>query len=88
MLPAPPEDCFVSFDAMSLCVWGFVYESTKGDIHIIINSKLSAELQEKVYLHELYHIRNDFKRNRIIGIDMQHQEIERRAEPSLFFGQS
>ena len=78
------EDINITYEKMSLCVWGFVYLDIKGITHIIINDRLTFEMQQKVINHELAHIRNDFKRNRIIGIDMQHHKIERRAEPSLF----
>ena len=73
----PDEDVIVNYEKMNLKVWGFVYVDSNSIIHIIINDRLVPEIQQRVYLHELHHIQNDFNRaSRLIGLDCQHEYFE------------
>lgn len=60
---------------------GFVYKSRKGIYHIVINCNLSWNAQTEVFLHELYHIKDDLpKVDHIIGLDMRHVHVEKQAD--------
>lgn len=62
-------------------VSGFVYRSRHNRYHIFISDTLSEEAVAEVLAHEVYHIKNDLpKLHYIIGLDMQHEEFEKRAD--------
>lgn len=61
-------------------IYGFTYVSGQGNYHIILNGNISYETQCKVLIHELKHIINDIpKQSYYIGLDMQHEYIEKEA---------
>ena len=58
-------------------IYGFVYVSKKGNYHIILNGNINYETQCSVFLHEIKHIIYDMPTiGYIIGLDMQHEELE------------
>ncbi|MCL6448755.1 MAG: hypothetical protein K6U04_11490 [Armatimonadetes bacterium] len=59
----------------------FVYRSRKNRYHIVVNQWLAQETQEAVFFHELYHIIEDMpQRSYVLGLDMQREEFETRAD--------
>jgi len=62
-------------------ILGMVYKSRKGNYHVVVNSSLTFEAQQKVFFHELKHITRDLPAlPYFIGLDMQHHEIEKDAD--------
>lgn len=61
-------------------VWGFVYQCSKGHYHIVAADWLGQREREMLFIHEAFHILNDFPRvNYVIGIDQQWSPRERKA---------
>lgn len=58
---------------------GFVYISRKGIPHIFISDSLSPECTAETLAHELYHLNHD-NVSHGIGLNRQHEEIERKAD--------
>lgn len=51
-------------------MWGHCNHNPDGSYSIFINAKLSYEMQRKVYLHELNHIKNsDFEKHNVDVIE-------------------
>lgn len=62
-------------------VYGFVYCSSWKNYYIVINKNLTQELQKEVFIHEVGHIMYDMPDvGYIIGIDMQHSNMENKAD--------
>lgn len=58
-------------------VYGFVFLSKNSNYYIILNGNINYETQVRTFVHEVKHIVEDCpKHNYIIGIDMQHTELE------------
>jgi hypothetical protein len=57
-------------------IWGHCNPNPDGSYSIFINAKLCYEMQQKVYLHELYHINNnDFEKLDVDSIEFKaHKE--------------
>jgi Zn-dependent peptidase ImmA (M78 family) len=61
-------------------ITGCVYLSKKQRYHIFISDSLSPEATREVFCHEMHHILYDLPEiPYIIGIDMQREEIEEKA---------
>lgn len=66
---------------LNLELWGFVYKSKYGDYLIVINNHLTTEMQKEVFCHEVEHIIYDMPdQGYLIGLDMQHTELEKNAD--------
>ena len=76
------NDISLSYEKLHCRILAFVHESTKGNPHIILNEFLLflPDKREKIILHELKHIRDDFDKNYIVGLDMQHHNLEKEAD--------
>jgi len=62
-------------------VAAFVYRSSKGRYHIVVNDSLNIESRTRVFLHEIAHIRRDLpKIGYIVSIDMQKTYVESQAD--------
>lgn len=71
---------FIAFN-LSGKILGFVYVSRRGYYHLILNGNVNYEAQCKTFIHEIKHITYDLpKAGYIIGLDMQHAEIEIAAD--------
>jgi len=78
---ARENDIYPSFVKFPMEVWGVLYKCSHGHYHIGINKNLTAEMQKKVLLHEIKHIKEDLPNSPyIIGLNMQHTEIEQEAD--------
>lgn len=56
---------------------GFVYVSKRGSYYIILNGRINYKTQCETFIHEVKHIIEDIPSiPYVIGIDMQHTEIE------------
>ncbi|KXS45555.1 MAG: hypothetical protein AWU54_291 [Candidatus Frackibacter sp. T328-2] len=63
---------------------GFIYPCTNGHYHIIINNRFTREMQQKVLLHETYHIKHHVPNLfYLIGLDMQRITIEKEAADAV-----
>ncbi|MFW6265032.1 MAG: hypothetical protein ACOC3B_02895, partial [Bacillota bacterium] len=77
---ARSNNIYHQFVKLASSIYGFVYRSTQGNYYIIINKNLTLELQKEVYLHEVEHIIYDMPDvGYIVGMDMQHCKIEKKA---------
>lgn len=84
---AKENDIQISLMRLHETIWGMVYQSVKGNYHIVINNQLNLEMQKKVAVHELKHIHLDLPVcDCIVGLDMQHNRLEKDADKiaSLF----
>jgi Zn-dependent peptidase ImmA (M78 family) len=78
---ARENSIFHTFSPLNPEVYGFVYLSSFHKYFIIINKNLTKELQKEVFLHEVEHIIYDMPElGYIIGLDMQHSSIEKKAD--------
>ena len=74
-------DIYPKITGLTPQLWGFVYKSSHGNYYIIINKNLSFELQQKIFIHEVKHIRDDMpKHPYFIGLNMQHLDFEKKAD--------
>lgn len=63
-------EVFVYLLDMPHGIWGHCNPNPDGSYTIFINAKLSVEMQRKVYLHELKHIKNnDFEKYNVDKIE-------------------
>ncbi|WP_018247667.1 hypothetical protein [Orenia marismortui] len=78
---AKAYDIYPKITKLSSQLWGFVYKSSYGNYYIIINKNLSCELQKKVFIHEVKHIRDDMpSKPYFIGLNMQYSSFEKKAD--------
>ncbi len=62
-------------------VWGFVYQCSRGHYHIVAADWLGYVERQNLFLHEAWHIIEDFpKTSYVIGLDEQWTIRERQAE--------
>lgn len=62
-------------------IHGFVYVSKRENYHIILNGNIGYEAQCRTFAHEVKHIIKDLPQvSYIIGLDMQHIEMELEAK--------
>lgn len=80
------EEIHHSFIDLPARIYGFVYFSNFNNYYIIINKNITYELQQKVYAHELAHIKKEApQKSWKIGINMQHNYIEKEADREAEF---
>jgi hypothetical protein len=73
-------------DSLSSKVLGMVYKTKRQRYVITLNANINHETQKKVFLHEIYHIENHLPElGYVIGIDMQHSNIEKNADIIMSF---
>jgi len=64
------REIFIHLKDMPHGIWGHCNPNPDGSYTILINAKLSNDMQKQVYLHELYHINNnDFEKNNVDTIE-------------------
>ncbi|MFW6009126.1 MAG: hypothetical protein ACOCP8_07675 [archaeon] len=64
--------------SLSPNIFGFVYFSTKGSYHILLNKNISEEQRKKVLIHEYKHLLVDLSPGAyIIGLDLQKHKLEK-----------
>lgn len=70
-------DVFTHLMNMPDGIWGHANPNPDGSYTIFINAKLNCEMQYKVYLHELKHIKNgDFEKRDVDVIEYYaHKEV-------------
>ena len=62
-------------------VYGFAYHSREKRYHIFISEALMPDARYEVLMHEIYHVLEDMPKHKyILGLNMQHEEIEKPAE--------
>ncbi len=83
----PPDEIMQAHDIyhheipIHASVAAFVYQSRKGKYHIFVNTYLSPEARQEVFLHELYHVVEDMpNEGYILGFDMYRNPIEKNAD--------
>ena len=77
---ARDNNIYHAISPLNLELWGFVYSSKYGEYLIVVNDRLSNNMQKEVFCHEVEHILSDFPENSyFIGLDMQYSKIETRA---------
>lgn len=78
---AKNNNIYHAFQRLVSGLYGFVYYSSFGNYYIIINKDITIELQKVVFCHEVEHLIYDMpERGYIIGLDMQYNLRERRAD--------
>ncbi|TDO92295.1 hypothetical protein DFR79_106108 [Halanaerobium saccharolyticum] len=78
---ARENNIYQEFLSLSPRIYGFVYFSPFNNYYVIINKNITLELQKEVYLHEIEHILYDLPEvSYIVGVDMQHTEMENKAD--------
>lgn len=74
------HNIYTSIAALGPKVWGFVYQCTKGHYHIVAADWLGQQERVLLFMHEAWHILNDFpKTDYVIGLNQQWCPRERRA---------
>ena len=59
-------------------IFGFIYYSSKGEYHILINKDISEKHRKKVLIHELKHLLVDLSPGLyIVGLDMYKHKLEK-----------
>ncbi len=62
-------------------ILAMVYRCRQGHYHIVTSPSLSPEGKQQILFHELKHIIEDMpKLGYIIGVDMQYETLERKAD--------
>ncbi|MGM0410524.1 MAG: hypothetical protein ACQEQF_07130 [Bacillota bacterium] len=64
--------------SLSPNIFGFVYFSSKGTYHILLNKNISEKQRKKVLIHEYKHLLIDLSPGAyIIGLDLQKHKLEK-----------